>query len=190
MFLDGGCDSSLMFPIFQVFLPAPEGGSYLVCSLGLERAFILLCFARRGWYVDLLRVDGWSIHHSLDLYLRGCYNPYVLFLIFILPVWVDLHFMDKLVRFMSHSFLLCIFPFFLIIYLWAFDRRLKLGTNLVESHSFLRHLHWPYKKNESRREWLFSYLENKIKLKRGERRERFVASKEKRGVNFVGLVHL
>jgi hypothetical protein len=117
MFLDGGCDSSLMFPIFQVFLPAPEGGSYLVCSLGLERAFILLCFAGRGWYVDLLRVNGWSIHHSLDLYLRGCYNPYVLFLIFILPFWVDLHFMDKLVRFMSHSFLLCIFPFFLIIYL-------------------------------------------------------------------------
>ncbi|KEH24056.1 hypothetical protein MTR_7g103000 [Medicago truncatula] len=42
MFLDGGC----------------ERGSYLVCTLGLERVCILLCFAGRGWYVDLLRVDG------------------------------------------------------------------------------------------------------------------------------------
>jgi len=80
MFLDGGCDSGLMFP---VFLHVSEGGSYLVCTLGLERAFILLCFVWRGWYVDLLRVDGWSIHRDLDPYLRGCYNPFVLFFIFI-----------------------------------------------------------------------------------------------------------
>ena len=109
MFLDGGCDYVLKFP---VFLPALEEGSYLVCTLGLERAFILLCFAGRGWHVDLLRVDGWSIHRGLDLYLRGCYNTFMLFLIFILPVWVGLHFMDKLVRFMSLNFLLCMFSFF------------------------------------------------------------------------------
>lgn len=68
--------------------------------------------------MDLLRVDGWSIHRSLDLYLRGCYNPLVLFLILILPVWVDLHFVDKLVRFMSPSFFVFLYFFlFLIIYL-------------------------------------------------------------------------
>jgi hypothetical protein len=33
MFLDGGCNSGLKFP---VFLLAPEGGSYLVFALGLE----------------------------------------------------------------------------------------------------------------------------------------------------------
>jgi len=104
--------SLLIISIFLVFLPAPEGGSYLVCTLELERAFILLCFARRGWYVDLLCVDGWSIRRGLDPYSRGCYNPFVLLLIFILPVWVDLHFMDKLVRFMSPVFYYIFFSLF------------------------------------------------------------------------------
>ena len=76
MLLDGHCDSDLKFP---VFLPAPEEGSYLVCTLVLEIAFILLCFAGRGWYVNLLHVDDWSINRGLDLYLRGCFNPFVLF---------------------------------------------------------------------------------------------------------------
>jgi len=98
------------------YTPRIGSRSYLVCTLGLERAFILLCFAGRGWYVDLLRVDGWSIYCGLDLYLRGWYNPLVLFLIFILPVWVILHFVDKLVKFMSPSFLMYFSPF-LIIYL-------------------------------------------------------------------------
>jgi len=63
--------------------------------------------------VELLRVDGWSIHHGLDHYIRGCYNTLVSFLIFILSILVHLHFVDKLVRFMSHSFFfICIFSFF------------------------------------------------------------------------------
>ena len=107
--MDGGFESGLKPP---VFLLASEGVSYLVCTLGLERAFILTCFVGRGWYVDLLCVDSWSIHRGLDLYLRGYYNPFVLLLIFILLIWIDLHFIDKLVRFMSPRFLLCIFPLF------------------------------------------------------------------------------
>jgi len=132
MFLDGGCDSGL-----SVFLPAPKGVSYLVCTLGHRRVFILPCFAGRGWYVDLLCGDGWSIHHGLDLYLRGCYNPLVSLLIFILSVCVYLHFVDKLVRFMYPNFL-CIFffPFFNNIFMSI----LELGATI-----FLRHLLWPYK---------------------------------------------
>jgi len=108
VFMDGGFESGLKPP---VFLPASEGVSYLVCTLGLERAFILTCFVGR-WYVDLLRVDSWFIHRGLDLYLRGCYNPFMLFLIFISPVLVDLHFVDKLIRYMSLSFFMYFFSLF------------------------------------------------------------------------------
>lgn len=109
VFLDGGCNSGLKAP---VFLPVSEGRSYLIYTLGLERAFILLCFAGRGWYVDLLCVDGWSIHRGLRPLLKRLLYPFVLFLIFISPVWVDLHFLDKQVKFMSPNFFLCIFSLF------------------------------------------------------------------------------
>ncbi|RHN45510.1 hypothetical protein MtrunA17_Chr7g0232021 [Medicago truncatula] len=76
---------------------------------------VVVVLQGRRWYVDLLRVDSWSIHRNLDLYLRVHYNTLVLFLIFILPVWVDLHFVNKLVRFISSRFIffcLYFFPFF------------------------------------------------------------------------------
>lgn len=112
-----------------IFLPALEGGSYLVYNLGLQRTFILWCFAGRGWYTDLLCVDDWSIHRGLDLYLRGCYNSLVLFLIFILPVWVYLHCVDKLVKFMYPSFLCIFFSFFNNIFM-SIWQEIKVGYQL------------------------------------------------------------
>jgi len=116
---------------FQYSSPHRKEG--LIWSLLWGSKECLSCCALQGelWYVDLIRVDGWSIHCSLDLYLRGCFNPLMLFLIFILPVWVDLHFVDKLVRYMSPSFFICIFPLFSIKYLLASAKRLELDTNLA-----------------------------------------------------------
>jgi len=101
---------------------------FLVCSNQLGRNLFggyfagwkerLFCCALQGgdgmWICSVLRL----VHppRSRPL-LKGCFNPFLFFLIFILPVWVSLHFMDKLVRFMSPVFLLCIFSLLLIIYL-------------------------------------------------------------------------
>jgi len=131
---------------FQYSSPRRKEGLNWSLLWGLERVFILLCFAGRRWYVDLIRFDGWSIHCGLDIYLRGCFNPLMLFLIFVLPAWVNLHFVDKLVRYMSPSFLFVFSLFFLIIYIPTSGIRLEFGTNLVGSHSFLCHLFRPYKK--------------------------------------------
>lgn len=97
----------------------PRAGRRVLFGLyfGAQKSINLDVLCRERMVCGLLRVDGWSIHRGLDLYFRGYYYPLVLFLIFILPVWVDLYFVEKLVRFIMSPVFLCIFFLFLIIYL-------------------------------------------------------------------------
>ena len=66
MFLDGGCNFVLWC---LVFLPASEGGSYLVFALGLERVFNLLCFEdAQGedgtWICSVLTVGALTVVYT------------------------------------------------------------------------------------------------------------------------------
>jgi len=84
-------------------------------TIWLERDVRLVVVTRSYWFLDSSRVDGLSTHRLLDIHLCCFY-------FFVLPVWVDIHFVwiDR-VRFMSpSSFLYLFFPFFNNIYkcLW------------------------------------------------------------------------
>jgi len=82
MFLDGGYDSGLKLPVF--LLRQKEG---LIWYLLWGSKECLTCYALQGeygtWICSVLTVDSFTV---LDLYLRSCFDPFVLFLIFILPV--------------------------------------------------------------------------------------------------------
>jgi len=153
-----GCRREILYPCWQSNLSPSRslalyntGGCFKIrislwCwTVWLERDTMLVVVARSCWFLDPSCVDGWSIHHTLDIH-RCCY------FFFVSPVWVGIHFVwIDWVRFMSPQFLLYLFlPFFNNIYIWTpdIDWNLQNIPTLIGLSSAPLLCHWllPYKK--------------------------------------------
>jgi len=122
-----------------------EGGFKIRISLWcwtvwLERDIMLVVVARSCWFLDPFRVNGWSIHRTLDINLCCFY-------FFVSPDWVGIHFVCGLIGLGLCPPVLFVFIFSFYIYIYIYMNtwhRLKSArhSNSVGLSSIPFLCHW------------------------------------------------